>query len=83
MLVRSKSEGIDISYAIDKNHPQIDDEYIKYLNINELEYVDCIIVTAINDFDEIEEQIRSVINCKIVNIEDVVYELNNIKGEKI
>lgn len=66
---------INIAYAIDKNANSIYSE-LNVISLDEkLDNVDVIIVTAISSFDEIEEQISKKINCPIVSIENVLYEI--------
>ena len=42
---------------------------------DEFESVDAIVVTAISYFDEIEEQLVEKINCPILSLEDIIYEV--------
>lgn len=69
------NSDIVIKYAIDKNSGG------SYMNLDvldmddELEEVDVIIVTATFAFDEIEEKLSEKVNCPIISLEDVIYEL--------
>ena len=62
-------------YAIDKNADMI------YANVDvvtpddELEPVDVIVVTAIYYFDEIEEDLSEKVDCPIISLEDILYEI--------
>ena len=40
-----------------------------------LEEVDVIIVTAIHYYDEIEREMSEYVDCPIVSLEDVIYDL--------
>ena len=70
-----KDSDIEIKYAIDK----IEVGYLEDLEVvspeEELDKVDAIIVSAIFAFDEIEEQLRSRIDCEIISLEDIIDEL--------
>ena len=36
---------------------------------------DAVIVTAIYNFDEIEEKLSDLIDCPIISLEDIIYEI--------
>lgn len=69
--------GTDVSivYGIDKNATSI------YTNVDivsiedELSPVDAVVVTAITFFDEIEEKLSEKLDCPIISLEDVLYEV--------
>lgn len=69
-----KSE-IEVAYAIDKNANSI------YLNIDtvtieaDLQEVDAVVVTAITFYDEIEEKLKEKLNCPVLSLEDILYEI--------
>jgi hypothetical protein len=42
---------------------------------DDLEEVDAIVVTAITFFDEIEEKLSAKIDCPIISLEDILYEV--------
>ncbi len=68
-----KTTGIIIEYGIDKNFGFGD---IKILNLDdELPKVDVIVVTAVFDFDKISNDLKDRVNCPIVSLEDIVYEI--------
>ena len=70
-----KDTGITVAYGIDKN------SYIIYGDVDivsmddELESVDAVVVTAITFFDEIEEKLSVKVDCPIVSLEDILYEV--------
>lgn len=70
-----KSSDIEVAYIIDKNADRI------YADVNvitpdeELEPVDVIVVTAIYYFDEIEELLSKKVECPVVSLEDILYEV--------
>lgn len=66
---------VQIAYGIDRKADGM------YANIDivplegDLEEVDAIIVTAITFFDEIENTLADKVNCPIISLEDVLYEV--------
>lgn len=70
-----KNSDVEIAYGIDKNASGI------YTNINmvtpeeNLERVDAIIVTPVFFFDEIEDELSKKIDCPIISLEDILYEM--------
>ena len=66
---------IQVQYGIDKNADNI------YMDVNivtmedELKPVDAIVVTPIFFFDDIEEELSQKIDCPIISLEDVLYEV--------
>ena len=64
-----------MQYGIDKNADNI------YMDVNivtmedELKPVDAIVVTPIFFFDDIEEELSQKIDCPIISLEDVLYEV--------
>lgn len=70
-----KDSNIEVKYGIDKN---ADSMYIDVdvLTIeDDLESVDAIVVTAITFFDEIEEKLSEKMDCPIISLEDILYEI--------
>ncbi len=67
--------NVQVMYGIDKKTD------IDYLGIdvfppeNFLDNVDVIVITAITYFDEIEEKLSKKINCPIISLEDVLFEV--------
>lgn len=70
-----KGTGIEVVYAIDQNAERmfVDVEVVTVDDV--LEPVDAVIVTAIYFFDEIEEKLSDLMDCPIVSLEDIIYEL--------
>ena len=70
-----KDTEVTVTYAIDKKADSI------YADVNivsmedELENVDAVVVTAITFFDEIEEKLSEKLDCPIVSLEDILYEV--------
>lgn len=75
-LIRElESTDIEIAYGIDKNADSL------YMNIDivspddELEKVDAVVVTAITFFDEVQEVLCKKLDCPIISLEDILYEV--------
>lgn len=66
---------ITVTYAIDKNADAIYAEVAVVTPDDTLEPVDVIVVTAITFFDEIEEILAEKVDCPIVSLEDILYEI--------
>lgn len=66
---------IKIKYGIDRNKDNIDVSINVVFPEDELENVDAIVVTAIKFFDEIEEELSKKVNCPILSLEDILYEI--------
>ena len=70
-----KDTGIVVAYGIDKKADSI------YADVNivsvedALEDVDAVVVTAITFFDEIEEKLSEKLDCPVISLEDVLYEV--------
>lgn len=75
LLADLKDTGIEVAYAIDRNAEHIFSE-VEIVSVEDtLQDVDAVIVTAIYNFDEIEEKLSALMDCPIVSLEDIVYEL--------
>ena len=70
-----KDTGITVEYGIDKNSSIICADVDIVSMDDELESVDAVVVTAITFFDEIEEKLSVKVDCPIVSLEDILYEL--------
>lgn len=70
-----KDSQICVKYGIDKKAVRINKEIDVVTLENELEEVDVVVVTAITFFDEIVEQLREKVNCPILSLEDILYEV--------
>ncbi|HBI61544.1 MAG TPA: hypothetical protein DDY31_10095 [Lachnospiraceae bacterium] len=70
-----RGTGIQVAYGIDKNADSIySDVDIVTLN-DKLDDVDVIVVSAVTFFDEIKKSLENRINCPIVSLEDILYEV--------
>lgn len=70
-----KDTSIIIKYAVDKDADNLYTECKIVEKEDKLEVVDAIIVTAIFDFERIEEFLESKVDFEIISLEDVVYEV--------
>lgn len=70
-----KDTDIKVVYGIDKKADSIYSD-IEIVSLeDELEDVDAVVVTAITFFDEIEENLSDKVDCPIISLEDVLYEV--------
>lgn len=72
-----KGTGIEVVYAVDQNADRMfaEVELITKGEIAHQQEVDAVIVTAIYFFDDIEEEISELVDCPIVSLEDIIYEI--------
>lgn len=70
-----KGTEIEVKYAIDKNAENTYSELDVYTIDEQLEEVDAVVVSAIFAFDEIEKELSDKVDCPIISLEDVVYEI--------
>jgi lactate dehydrogenase-like 2-hydroxyacid dehydrogenase len=75
LLEELKDTGIQVAYAIDKNANALYADVDIVSMDDTLEDVDAIVVTAITFFDEIEEELSEKIDCPILSLEDILYEI--------
>jgi len=70
-----KGTSIEVKYAIDKNAGKTYSELEVVELEDDLKKVDVIVVSAVFAFDEIEVELSEKMDCPIISLEDVVYEL--------
>lgn len=64
-----------MAYGIDRNADRIFSE-VEIVNVEDtLQPVDAVVVTAIYNFDEIEEKLSELMDCPIISLEDIIYEI--------
>lgn len=68
-----KNTQCRIDYIIDRNAAYMSTEIPIMTIADELPQVDAIVVTVIDDFDNIEEEIRKRYNYSVISIEDVIF----------
>ncbi len=75
-LIRElKGTNVLIAYGIDKNANLISADIDVVTMEDNLADVDAIVVTAIYFFDDIKNNLTSKIDCPVISLEDIVYEV--------
>ncbi len=75
LLNELKGTTVQTAYGIDRNAEGIFAD-VDILTINDaLPDVDAVVVTAITYFDEIAEKLRGKIDCPVLSLEDILYEV--------
>ncbi len=70
-----KDTGITVAYGIDRNADSIYAD-VDIVSIDDaLEPTDAVVVTAITFFDEIEKALSGKVNCPILSLEDILFEV--------
>lgn len=70
-----KGTEIQVDYGIDRNAASLYTDIDVLTMEDTLAEVDAIVVTAITFFDVIEEQLRGKVDCPIISLEDILYEI--------
>ncbi len=70
-----RNTGVEIAYGIDKNASSIFADIDIVSTDVELDEVDAVVVTAITFFDEIEEVLSEKLECPVISLEDILYEV--------
>lgn len=70
-----KGTDVEIAYGIDKNADGIYADIDIVSAEDELQNVDAVVVTAITYFNEIEYMLKEKLDCPIISLEDVLYEV--------
>lgn len=65
----------EVAYGIDRNADSIYSDLDIVSMEGDLAEVDAVVVTAITFFDEIEEQLSQKVDCPILSLEDILYEV--------
>lgn len=74
-LAELDNTNVVVKYAIDKNAERIYADVDVVLPDDQLQNVDAVIVTPITFFDEIEEMLSKKLDCPIISLEDILYEV--------
>lgn len=75
LLDTLKGTEVEVAYAIDRNAGSIYADIDVVPLESELGDVDAVVVTAITFFDEVEEQLSRKLNCPVVSLENILYEM--------
>lgn len=70
-----RDTGVKVAYGIDKNAEAIYADVDVVSVEDEMEAVDAVVVTAITFFDEIEQKLSEKMDCPVISLEDVLYEV--------
>lgn len=71
LIAELTDSDICMQYAIDRRQVELD--LPVYSPEDDLPMVDCVIVTAVMDFNEIKIDLMDRVHCNIVSIEDIIY----------
>lgn len=76
LLSEFQKTEIEVVYGIDKNADKLSlDLEVVTLKNNKLKEVDAVVVTAISFYQEIKEQLSEKLNCPILSLENILYEM--------
>ncbi|NBH84997.1 hypothetical protein D7X88_17195 [bacterium C-53] len=75
LLNELKDTDITVAYGIDKNADSLRSEIKLYTMEDELDPIDAVVVTAITFFDEVEEKLLEKVECPVISLEDILYEV--------
>lgn len=75
LIEELKDTGITVAYGIDRNADTIYADVDIFSVEDHLDTVDAVVVTAVTFFDEIEQKLSEKIDCPIISLEDVLYEM--------
>lgn len=70
-----RNSEINIKYGIDKKAESIYSDVDIVSPDDDLEEVDAVVVTSITFFDEIAEMLEEKLDCPIISLEDILYEV--------
>lgn len=70
-----KNTNVEVAYGIDKNADSLYADIDIVTMEDDLDEVDAIVVTAITFFDEIKEDLFKKMDCPIISLEDILYEV--------
>lgn len=75
LVYELNDSGITVEYGVDKNAKSLYLDIDIYEPDDDLKEVDALVVTAITFFDEIEEKMSQKLDCPIISLEDILYEI--------
>lgn len=70
-----QGSGIEVKYAIDKNADNIFADVEVKQPSEDLPEVDVVVVTAVYFFEEIESELAELVNCPVISLENVLFEV--------
>lgn len=75
LIEELKESGIEVGYGIDKNANKIYADIDVVAPDSCLEKVDAIVVTSVTFFEEIEKMLSVKVDCPIISLEDILYQV--------
>lgn len=75
LLSELRNTQVQVMYGIDQNADDICSELKIVSKEDVLEAVDAVVVTAITSFDAIKKELENKMDCPILSLEDIVYEM--------
>lgn len=70
-----ENSTVTVAYGIDRNADSLYADVDIVSMDDDLTEVDAVVVTAITFFDEIEEKLSEKMDCPIISLEDILYEV--------
>lgn len=70
-----KESSVKIKYVIDQNAALICSDFDVFLPNDELKEADAIVVTPITYYEEIQRNLKRKVDCPIISIEDILYNI--------
>lgn len=75
LIEELKDTGIEVVYGIDKHADKIFST-VDVISVDDsFAEVDAVIVTAITFFDDIKDMLCEKVNCPVISLEDILYEV--------
>lgn len=75
LCLELKDSGITVAYGIDRNADVMHQEIEMKKPEDELPEVDAVVVTVVYYFDAIEQDLKQKMNCPVLSLGDIVYEV--------
>lgn len=73
LMQELKDSGVKVNYGIDRNATMIFTDIPVYLPDEMLRPVDLVVVTCIDCYDQVVDQMKNKLNTEYKSIEDIVY----------
>lgn len=75
LIKELKGTEITIDYVIDKKEKELTNDIDIYKPEDALPETDVIVVTALIEFEEIADQLERKVDCPIISLEDIIFEI--------
>ena len=73
LLSELADSAVTVKYVIDRRQLELD--LPVYTPEDDLPAVDCIIVTAVTEYGEISRRLKKKLDCQVISIEDIIYQV--------